>query len=376
MEVLAELTATARFAVVALFLLPLLEPGRAQGQPNLQLEAMDRSFAAKRAQIVTSVVTPCKDRAEALAGPEEEHEKHCDCFESEAKRQESLSTLHRVTQQALVRCDLIGLDAQIAYIDQREAALRDGLRDMVGKFRAQASAYESWGVDAERGKKEAQDKIGQILIANTAGAMVDDIVDANDELITSRLDDLTKHAESLRDVRRVRTGELKEIVAAMKQELTGKSKAEARQIIVSELNASKLAVDDSADVEKRLAKYIVDASIPRDDEPSAEEKTQSYLEGDYSTLLTAIHVAANHGVKDAKIFATAAGVLAFAPDAIDTAAILYNASAIGDNLSGLDSLRAASEQQRAALSAEFKMLVARRREIETKRSSIAPAVKP
>jgi hypothetical protein len=352
------------------------QESRAQGAPDPHVEAVKRALAAKQEEIAGSLVTPCKDRVEAVMKPQVEHDTTCDCFPSESARQEQLANDNRVKEQSLARCGLKGLDAQTAYIDEREAAVRTHLRDMIQKFQAQASEYESWGGDAERGEKEARDKIGQMILANAIEAMIGDIIKTDEKEMTRRIDEVVEHARGLRDVRRVRTGQLKELVVALRQELAGKSKAEAKQIILGELRATKLAAGDVSAVEKRLAKGFANASVPRDDEPSAEQKTQFYLEGEYSNLLTAIDIVGRHGVKDAKVFARAAGVLAFAPDAIDTAAILYNASAIEDNLSGLDKLREAAEQQRTALSLEMKVLVARRQAIATERSNIAQNAKP
>jgi hypothetical protein len=352
------------------------QDGRAQDDPDPQAEAVKRALLAKQAEIAGSVVTPCRDRVQAVIKPQIEHDRTCDCFPSESERQVQLTKDHRAEEQALARCDLKGLDVQSAFIDEREGLVRAHLRDMIQKFQGQASAYESWGGDAERGGKEAQDKIGQMLVSNAIEAMIGDMIKTDEKEMTQRIDEVVKHAQGLRDVRRVRTGELKGLVVAMRKELAGKSKVEAKQIILNKLGEMKLAVADVTTVEKRLAKGFADASVPRDDEPFAEQKTQSYLEGEYANLLSITDIAARHGVKDAKVFARAAGVLAFAPDAIDAAAILYNASAIEDNVSGLDKLREAAEQQRAALSAEMKVLVAQRRAIAAERSKIAQSASP
>jgi hypothetical protein len=346
---------------------------RPQVLSDPQLDAARQSFANKQKEILSNVVAPCRDRAEALANREEERQKHCDCFGSQTEQNESLATLHRVTKQAFVRCDLKGLDAQIGYIDQREGAVRATLRDMISKFRANAGAYESWGEDAEKGRKEAQDKISQIVISTTFTAMVGDLTETNEKAMRARVDEVARHAKRLRDVRRARTGELRDLVVAMRKELTGKSQAEAKRIVTDYLNAANVAIADVGSIEKRLADGMT--KFPREDDPSAEEKTQSYLEGDYANLLTAIEIAANHGLKDARVFARAAGILAFAPDAIDAAAILFNAAAVGDNISGLDKLRGAAEQQRATLDAELRILVEQRHEIAAKRGDLAQATK-
>jgi hypothetical protein len=76
------------------------------------------------------------------------------------------------------------------------------------------------------------------------------------------------------------------------------------------------------------------------------------------------------------MFSKAAGILAFAPDAIDAAAILYNASAVGDNLSGLEQLRAAAEQQRLGLSAEMTTLVHERQAVSAERTVVERAGGP
>ena len=335
--------------------------------PNPSVAITTHAIEAKRAEITRTVVAPCKDPAESTAKRALEHYKTCDCFSNEAERQKTLDAIRLALQQTLARCDVQGLDALLAYIDQREAEVRSKLREAIRTFQAQSSSFTSWGSSAASGEKEAQDKIGQLIVSQSLGAMVDNIIDMNEEELTKRLDGVVSHAESLRDVRRVRTGDLKQFVLALKSELAGMSKAQAKEFVLDELREAQLAVKDAALVEKRVSAGVIDASIPRDNDPSAEEKTQAYLAGGYATLLTDIRVLANHGVKDAKMFSAAAGILAFAPDAIDAAAILYNASAIGDNVSGLDSLSNAAEQQRAALSAEMTTLVAQRRVVSGER---------
>lgn len=348
----------------------------ADNTTDARVAAVKRALAAKEEQIATNVVTPCKDRAQAIVQPQIEHDKTCDCFASETDRQEQLARDRRMLEQALARCDLKGLDAQTEYIDERETTVRASLRDMMDKFRDQANAYASWGGDAERGQKEAQDKIAQMILANAIEAMIGDIINTDEKELNRRIDELAKHAQGLRDVRRVRTGELKELVMTMRQELAGKSKAEAKQIILKNLDATKLATGDVVALEKRLAKGIGDASVPRDDEPSAEQTTEAYLESQYATFLTSLDIAGRNGVKDARVFAKTAGLLAFAPDAIDTAAILYNASAIEDNISGLDKLRAAAERQREDLSAEMKELITQRQALAARRNHISQTTAP
>ena len=127
------------------------QDGRAPDKPDPQEEAAKRTLAAKQAEITRGVVTPCKGRAEGIMKPQIEHDSTCDCFPSNSERQEQLAKDYRVEAQALARCDLKGLDAQTAYIDEREAAVRAHLREMIQKFQGQASAYQAWGGDAERG---------------------------------------------------------------------------------------------------------------------------------------------------------------------------------------------------------------------------------
>jgi hypothetical protein len=347
-----------------------------QGAADPYVAAVLRAFETKRTEIATTIVGPCKDKANKIAQPAIEHFTTCDCFSNEDERQKALAALRLAAQQSFTKCDLQGLDAQLAYIDQREVAVRAALLDAMRKFEAQSASFALWGKDANSGLKQAQDKIGEILVSGTVGAMVDNIIDVDKEQATQSVEKVIAHAESLRDVRRARTGELYQEVIAMKSELAGTSKAQAKQIILSDLGDTRLAINDVALVEKQVSDAVVKANIPRDEDPSAEEKTNAFLGTEYATLLTGVGVLANHGVKDAKMFSKAAGILAFAPDAIDAAAILYNASAVGDNLSGLEQLRAAAEQQRLGLSAEMTTLVHERQAVSAERTVVERAGGP
>jgi len=327
-----------------------------------------RAFLAKRADITTTLVIPCKASQEAVIQPAVQHYTTCDCFPKEDDRQAALADLRLAEQRALGQCELNGLDAQLSYINRREAAVRDGLRDMVRKFQAQTSSFESLGSDAAEGKSEAEKKIGEMIISNGVGAMVDTIVDTNTEEEAKRIEEMIAHAKSVNVVRSVRTGELEDVVKAMKSELTGKSKDEAKQIVLSKLRAAQKSIKDVAALDKQLSERIVNVSIPRDDEPSSEERTQAYLTGGYAALLTDIKIMANHGVTGVKALEPATGVLALAPDGIDAAAILYKASALGDNLSGLEQLRAAAERQRIVYMAEMSVLVDEHHAIDAERA--------
>src|SRR5262249_48943269 len=100
------------------------------------------------------------------------------------------------------------------------------------------------------------------------------------------------------------------------------------------------------------------------------------LDETYETMITALTIAKDHGVKAAVALGEATSIMGLAPDVVDTTELLYRASVIQDNLDGLDKLRAAAEEQRQNASVELRALITHRHRLEARREELLRQAHP
>ena len=337
----------------------------AQTVPVNYSQVVEHRLAEKKKEVDTNVVAPCKGAVETQVKSEETREKTCGCIPT-SELEKSLQRLHQAKDHDVARCDIKGADAELEYINEQEQAHIAHLRALGAQFQQEINGFETSANDAEKGHDEAVKKAEEIGL----GYIAQQILALTPKENTDRIDSMTKRADQLVDPRRVRGGDLKAWVVALRQQLAGKSNAEAKAVILESLRRS----EDVAQIHKQIIGDLA-RTLPQDGRAVPEEAMRSVLDESYGTIMTGVEIAKDHGVKLAVLLGKATTLLAYAPDAIDTADLLYRSNVLETNLVGLDQLRAAAEEQRNIAEKELKVLVHERRTLEDQRSKFQEKMK-
>jgi hypothetical protein len=351
-----------RAALLAGLLVPAMAAvAQAQDQackagPQLRaVTALEARLAKERTQAGQAVAQCVADvEARTAKGVQEIN----DCGPcSAADKEQNLAQLREIKERTLKKCQSKRVEAESASLAREKATHLARQRQLRDQFQGLTRGYGSWGKDAQAGFDDTEKKIGELVLMPVFAVMATQ----PNEVALERVDELRARTSSLRDVRRVKTGELREFVVSIQGELRGKSKDQAKRIVFDRLRGERRYIEDLSTVEERLAPFMARATLSDDAKGATEHELAPALEVSYQAILGGTEIAYTHGVKAVGSLAKAAGVLALFPDMIDAAVLLLRGHAGQANLDGLDQLQAAAELQRSVTACELQVLIAARK---------------
>ncbi len=272
------------------------------------------ALVSKKAEVESTVVKPCKTKKENSIAPERERLKE----RSECRGQ--LPQLAIIEKQALARYEV----------------LSDEIKD--GEIEAEATFTEA-------------------AVGQTMDKLLNWAPDKQIGLIKSAEGRLTE----VRAPSRVINGELGAFVAEMKAELAGKSKAEARAIIVARLEKVELLVAGVRSLnlaQGQIASHNLDKVMG-----AKPNVTGEVLDMAYASLVTGLQIAEDQSAKSVAAIVKLNHVLGYAQDTVRISAVFGNLYQLQQNVEGLSSLAAAAESQRKTAKLELDYLVRVRGEL-------------
>ena len=313
------------------------------------------ALESKKAAVESTVVKPCKTKNEKLIALERQREQNCpECGVQ-------LAQLAIIERQALARCDIAGIAERIADVDERKNAVIARLETLTKQFQQEAQSTEGLSNEINDGEIEAEATFTEAAAGQTIDKLLNLAPDKQIELITvaeGRLKDVKAPS-------RVIKGELGAFVAEMKAELTGKSKAEARAIIVARLEKVKLLVAGVKGLnlaQGRIASHNLDKVMG-----AKPNVTGEVLDAAYASLVTGLQIVADQSAKSVATIVKLNHVLAYAQDTVKISAVFGNLYQLQQNVDGLSSLAAAAESHRKTAKLELDYLVKVRRELVEER---------
>lgn len=322
------------------------------------------AIESKKEEIDSTVVKPCKTKKENLIAPEKERVQGCeDC-------RGQLAQLAIIEKQAMARCDISGIDQRIADVDERRNAVIERFKSLVSQFQQQAQSNEVLSDEIKDGEIEAEATFTEALVGQTMDKLLNWAPEDQIELIKAA-------EERLNEVKapsRVVKGELGAFVAELKAELAGKSKAEARAIIVARLEKVKLLVAGVRTVnaaQGQIAGHNLDKVMG-----VKPDVTGDVLNGAYAGLVTSLEIAKDQSAKSVATIVKLNHVLGYAQDTIKIGAVFGNLYQLQQNVDGLSSLAAAAESQRRTAKVELDYLVKMRGELVQERDEAQRAAGP
>ncbi len=305
--------------------------------------------------VYASVVLPCREKKEQIIAAERQREESC------AECQAQLPQLAIVETQAMSRCDIKGYDARIADIDRHIDTEIERFKKLAAAFEQQARSSEALGEEIKEGETEAE--------ATFAEAAAGKIMDWAPEKQIDMIDATEKMMQGGKDVRRATRGELGAFVAEMRAELRGKSKREARAILLKKLEQARRLTDRIKAVNftsQELAANNIDkvAGIKSD-------TTSKVLDEAYGALVTGLSIAKDQSVKSLQEIVKLNGVLGYSQDTVKIGQVFGNLNQLSRNVDGLSSLAQAAESQRVIAKAEMDYLVQKRKILVEQRDEAA-----
>ena len=302
----------------------------------------------KAADVYATIVVPCKDKKEKIIEVERRREESC------SECQAELPQLMIVERQALARCDVEGYDARIADVDARMGKVIAQLQNLILKFKQQAQSNESLSEEIKEGETEAEATFTDAAV----GKVMDWVFNLPPDKQIALIEAAENRLKDVKDVRRVTKDELGAFVLKMKAELAGKSKTQARAIIVTKLENAKLLADGIKGVNfasGQIASRNIDKLIG-----TRSNVTGELLDGAYGALVTGLQITAEQSAKKVQLLITSSHVLGYAQDAIKISAVFGNLYQLQQNIDGLSSLTKAAERQRKIANSEINYLVQKR----------------
>lgn len=322
-------------------------------------------------------VAECRTRIEASYAFHKAKDENCNCY-TPAQLAEALQNLQRIRTRELGRCRVAGVDAQLAAVTEQRAARAAKLRSLFDQFQEQNREIGAWGKESERGLNDVISKISEITLTSILSGLLDNRMAARN----AQIDDMIRHAGRTRNPSLVRGGDLKEYLAALSADVKGKPAAQAKAIILESLRANRIVLQQlttasgefgAAEFKMRIAEAIAQVEGSPREGPSPREMQ---LEKYYLMVNTAFERLEVQGLRSAAAVARTAAVLRLAPDIVDTIELFGRAYTIGQNLEGLDSLRAATEKERAIATTEIRLLIQQRSLLEAERKKVLAEVGP
>jgi hypothetical protein len=320
------------------------------------------ALESKNAEVESTVVKPCKTRREKLIAAKKKELEVC-C-------REQLPQLAIIERQTLASCDIDGIDERIAYVDERKDAVIARLETLVTQFQQKAQSNEVLTDEIRDGETEAEATFTEAAVGQTMDKLLNWTPDEQVELIKAA-------EERLKEVKRpssVVKGELGAFVAELKAELAGKSRAEARAIIVAKLENAKLLVAGVRSVnaaQGQIASHNIGKVMG-----AKPDVTGEVLDATYASVVTGLQIAADHSAKSVATIIKYNRVLAYAQDTVKIAAVFGNLSQLEQNVDALSSLTTAAESQRKTAKSELDYLLKVRGELVEKRHEAEQAASP
>lgn len=251
-----------------------------------------------------------------------------------------------------------------AALDQTSATQRRTmaeLQTLQTQFRTQVTGFESWQRDAESGLHSTREQIRQAFPGGAAAA----IIDGTEARLISRLDLVLQRVKASRSVRHVRLEEVREYVLRLRRALEGKTKAQARSIVLDAIDAERLAIRDAAAV----TNFGVDVAL-RAPPVVGARTADADLHDAYAAMVTVLKIRANHAVKIAQRFANVLGFVALVPSMMDAAFLMWETHIDKINIDALQQLNDLARQRQADASAAMTQTVRDRTELERIRTEL------
>lgn len=316
------------------------------------------ALGAKATEVDTVVVGPCKEKREKAIAVERMREENC------AECREQLPQLAIVEKQALARCEVKGLGERIADVDERIDEVVSRLKNLTSTFEQQASSNEKLSDEIREGETEAEATFTEAL----AGQILDQVLNAAPEKQIELVAASENRLLTVKDARRVTKAELGVFVAEMKAELVGKSKAQARALIVARLERAKLLADGIRGVNfasGEIANHNLDKVVGNRPSLSGE-----LLDGAYGALVVSLNIAKDQSIEKLQTIVKYNRVLGYASDTVKIGAVFGNIYQLEQNIDGLATLARAAESQRKIAKSEIDYLVQTRKTLAAQRDEL------
>lgn len=322
--------------------------------------ALVRAIENKKDEINATVVEPCK-------------KKRKDTIDNQRKQSESCGPcnekLDMIQNQAYARCEIRGLDERIADLDERKKAVIARLETLLRQFQQQAQSNEALCDEIKNGETEAE----AVFLDAAVGHVMDYVLNLPPDKQVEMLKAAEGRLANVSAVTRVQKGELGAFVAEMRAELAGKSKAEARAIVVARLDRVKMLVAGirAANLASgQVASHNLDEVMGTKPDVTGER-----LDAAYASLLTSLQVVKDQSaenlakaVKLDHVLGYTQHALGYGEDAVKISAVFGNLYQLYQNVDGLSSLQAAAESQRKTAKFELDYLVKTREKLAEERS--------
>jgi hypothetical protein len=323
-----------------------------------------RAIESKEADISSTVVEPCKMKRQNVIAQERARIVACaDC-------QGQLAQLAIIEKQAKARCDISGIDQRIADVDERKNVVIERFKTLVGQFKQQTQSNQVLSDEIKDGEAEAIATFTEAAAGQTIDKLLNWAPDDQIEMIKAA----EKRLGGVKAVSRVTKGELGAFVAEMKAELAGKSKAEARAIIVARLEKVKLVVADVRIVNSAqglIAGHNLDKVMG-----VKPDVTGDMLNAAYAGLVTSLQIAKDQSSTGLENIVKLNRILGYAQDTVKISAVFGNLYQLQQNVDGFSSLAAAAESQRRAAKVELDYLIKVRGELVKERDEAQRAAGP
>lgn len=349
-----------------------------QPQKTITERELQRIENKARDEVAACQASASKRVSDFLAEP-------CGC--DEAEKQKRTQEAQKAGDEQKAICSIRGEDEILSFIAQEKNSYLAHLRVLKQQFTTQADSYASWGKEAEHGIDAASEKIETLLLFSVATTALMDLgLKQLEEVIQRRLDVMVQRVEKMKDPRNIRRWDLKWVVSFWRgtlQRRPGETKEattkRARDVVLAELAAAKRATQDLSASAGGVIDYSQRHMIKGGPEVFSETEREKELRNDFPWLIATTQTAYNQWPKlfsiSERSMGIAAGGLALAPDMIDTGALLVDALVtMPKNLSSLEQLHRAAEQERAALGPGLEVLIAKRHQIESEKKALEKSI--
>lgn len=325
------------------------------------------ALSDKAADVYTKIVFPCRDEKQKVIAKERQDLEKC----SECRAQ--LPDLVRIEKAAMARCDIKGYDQRIADIDGRIDQLVQQLKTLNTRFLGLAQSNATLTEEIKAGETEAMATFTEAAVGDIMDYVLNYAPDKQIELIEAA----EARMQEVKDVRRVTKRELGTFVAEMRAELQGKSKSEARAILLAKLQRVKLLANGIKEVNfasGEIASHNIDHVMGVKSEPSAE-----LIDTAYGALVTNLQIVQHETEKKLLDVIVLNHVLGYSRDAIKIGLVFANLNQLGKNVDGLASLSRAADSQRKIAKSQLDYLIKQRKALVEERAeseSVANEAKP
>jgi len=331
-------------------------PENKMAQAHVRVERREKEMDAE--------VAECRRTVDVKSAKVSNQIETCAC--TPEARSESRTKLARATRNEKIKCETAGIQKTIDFIESETDGRLESLRALQQKFETEVESYNSWQEDFQQHYDETVGKIQEL----TLGVIADQLLSSMSKSVDGDIDDMLKRMEKYRDVRLVRKADLKQYVDALRAQMKGKSREEAKTMLRASLRGLKREMKDVEHAAKLVIDEDIRAFVKSGCKDTADAQYQEKLERAYRYLITGSELLSNQKKAALKTIGKGLGPLALAPDAMEAGFTLWTASVDGANLSGIDSLREAAEAQRKGLSEDVKYLIAGKKRWEERASEL------